>query len=138
MRGLLGVRITFPFFLNVIPAILCRCFVLFFVMVSASSSRVCSPSPLTIMSTSWFWLSICWSMNVACGPPRMVGVSGLACFAECAAKRADCIVGVVEVMPTIFGLREDNFPTNLLWSISSASQSITVTSCPPFSRTAAK
>ena len=137
MRGLLGVRVICPFFLYVIPLILCRCLLLVF-MVFASSSRVCSPSPLTMMSTSGFWVSICWSMKVACGPPSMVGVSGFASFAACAAISADCIVGVVAVMPTKFGLSEDNFSLSLLQSISSASQSITVTSCPPFSRTAAK
>ena len=104
MSGLFGVRIIWPFFLNVMPLILWRCLVLDFGMVFASSSRVCSPSPRTMMSTSGFSLSISLSMKVACGPPRMMGVSGFASFAECAAMRADSIMGVKVVMPTASGL----------------------------------
>ena len=136
MNDLLGVRIVCPLFLNVIPSILLRPFELD--TFCASSSKVCSPSPLTNMSTAFSSLRTCSSINVACGPPRTTIASGHASFATCADRSADCIVGVIEVMPIKFGSIDANFAFNSSWFISSAGQSITVTSCPFSSRTAAR
>ena len=126
MNGRSGVRIIFPFFLNVNP-------LMFWVVFGseafcASSRRVCSPSPLTTMSTAFSSLRISWSMKVACGPPKITLALGHASFAVWADWRADGVVGVVEVMPIKVGLKAASSFFNSSWSILQAGQSIIFTS----------
>jgi len=99
---------------------------------------VFSPSFLTITSNDWLSCNAFSSQNVACGPPRAVkqfGCTSLAIFAIC---NADLYVSVVDVIPTMSGLRELISFLNCSYDSLSAWQSIMSTLYWFFSKTAAK
>ena len=89
------------------------------------------------MSTAFSSVRTSLSMNVACGPPNTTVALGHACFAKCADRSADCIVGVMDVMPIKSGSMDVNLVCKSSWVMSSAGQSMIVTSWLFSSRTAA-